>query len=630
MSPESNRPRHALVVAVILVLLAAFVAGYVAREECVYFWDSANYQGRYQELGSLVLSNPVEAFYQVRHSIRHEDYNHLPILPLLPVYLLFGGGRLAFILAVFTILAVPAILSFLPLTARLCLDSPRRDPFAVYLLTVAALALFPQFLAPVLYGYVGVGGVIVMNLLNDRFIREPFERKRYPEILLTAAALGMLVLFRRWYAYWVVAFLVAVAVERGIAILGERGLDRRRFADLGGKLLGVGLASAGFLFVVAWPIASRMLRTDYSDIYSAYKHSSGALEALKRSYYYFGAWTLALGFLGLALGLADRKRRSAFRFLLIQLVVTAVLFLRTQDFGSHQYYMLMPILAVGTIFGLTRILGWLRDRRLQAAVLIVFVLGSLLGHLVVLVPGTADRFAALTPAFSHYRQHPQRRNDLPVLRRMIEYLETTVEPSKESVYVIASSVILNDSILQNACDRYASEPRVCESILTTSDVDKRDGFPHRALAAKYVLVGRPTQYHMRPEDSRLIGMLADAFTDTGGFGGAFEMLPASFTLDDGVVVEVYRKRSAIPPPALRALSAALAGYYPDRQEIYRIPAFLSLQFVGDAGDGGAVEIRSDHVFLHPGTSSPTRLTIRSGPDVRRLSMTLRRSPPRTT
>jgi len=115
MKPDGIRGRHALVVAVILLLLAVFVAGYVAREDCIYFWDSANYHGRYQELGSLVVSAPIQAFYQARHSIRHEDYNDLPILPLLPAHLLFGGGRLAFILAVFTILAVPAILSFLPL-----------------------------------------------------------------------------------------------------------------------------------------------------------------------------------------------------------------------------------------------------------------------------------------------------------------------------------------------------------------------------------------------------------------------------------------------------------------------------------------------------------------------------------
>jgi MFS family permease len=606
-----------------ICLLAVFLAAFVARENTIYFWDSANYWSKYQELGSLTVSQPAKALDLLVYTVRHSDYNHLPVLFLLPFYLAFGAGRTAFILAVYTLLAVPAVLSFPALVRQLRESDESSRRVLLTFMTLVVLLLFPQFWMPLLYGYVGIGGVAVMNWLNLKLLRHPFERRSAAQLILIGLLLAFLILFRRWYGYWVVAFLLSVFLERSYVLLREHGLHPQRLLALARSLLTVGAAFMGFILLLAWPIAVVMLRTDYSDLYSAYKHSVGISGALQRSYYYFGSWVVTLALLGVVTGLARRRTRSAFRFLTLQFVITMVLFLRTQDFGAHQYYMLMPTLVLFMASGAYDVLSLLRDRRLQSVFVVLLVALSAAQFSVVLVPGTADRLSVMLPLFTRQRQFPQRRGDLQEIRALVRYLEDQASGTGTSIYTVSSSMVMNDSILRNACLQHARDPGFCPSIVSASHVDKRDGFPQQALGAELIVVGHPTQYHMRPEDSRLISVLAEGFTDPAGLGKALAKLPRTFTLDQGAVMEVYRRTGPIPVDALRATSDELRQYYPDRPQIFRIRAFGALQFTSRPGDGlGTVEVRRDHVFMHPGRSTPTTVSIAAEGELRSLSMTL--------
>src|SRR5262245_38826641 len=68
-------------------------------------------------------------------------------------------------------------------------------------------------------------------------------------------------------------------------------------------------------------------------------------------------------------------------------------------------------------------------------------------------------------------------------------------------------------------------------ILTTRDVDKRDGFPRALLTAKYVIVASPIQYHVSPRDQRVVGIPEQLILDGRNIGASFVKLLYQFNLD---------------------------------------------------------------------------------------------------
>ena len=149
---------------------------------------------------------------QSRHlitSIRHDDYNLLPILPLMPFHFLFGGGRLPYILAIANLYAFPTILLFFFLFKTTFSPSSRKQSFLPYLSSLT-LSLLPQFWVPVLRGFPDVIGVLIITVVLLFYFRHPIEEQTFINLLPVSLLLVLMILMRRWYAFWVVSFFMAL------------------------------------------------------------------------------------------------------------------------------------------------------------------------------------------------------------------------------------------------------------------------------------------------------------------------------------------------------------------------------------------------------------------------------------
>ncbi|MEG3147983.1 hypothetical protein U1839_25315 [Sphingomonas sp. RT2P30] len=113
-----------------------------------------------------------------------------------------------------------------------------------------------------------------------------------------------------------------------------------------------------------------------------------------------------------------------------------------------------------------------------------------------------------------------------MLRRL---LATLAALKPDQVYVAASSQLINSSILAMGCRDM--QPELCPHIAVTQDIDRRDGFPRGMLDADYVVLATPTQYHVRPEDQRVVGVVARDIRAGRGLGLFFVRLPGTFALE---------------------------------------------------------------------------------------------------
>jgi len=88
--PRSCRAYAILLSALAIILANGFVVFFVKSEHYIYFWDYTNYWNRYGPTGALFVRQPLDALTSLVWSIRHADYNLLPIVPLVPVEIALG------------------------------------------------------------------------------------------------------------------------------------------------------------------------------------------------------------------------------------------------------------------------------------------------------------------------------------------------------------------------------------------------------------------------------------------------------------------------------------------------------------------------------------------------------------
>ena len=570
----------------VFALLIAFVIRFINQEKFIYFWDYVQYHGLYKELGPRFELSPFRAWHFVLNSIRGSDYNSLPVVFLMPFRIAFGPGRLAYVLSIAVTFIFPAIVLFSILIRRLpSRDAPQNlfDEAGVTILSILALAPLPLLWSPVVIGSVDSGGLVIMFSVLLIYFSRDFTEQTLGRLLSIAFLLSLLVLYRRWYAYWVVGFFGAIVLCEAIRC-ANNGERRRKCLLILMNTLKIGVVSLLSFVAIATPIARKMLSTNYRDIYSAYRSGSPVLHNLKSLYEHFGLLTLVLVGLGIVISVRNPIRRPIVNFLCIQFVITFFLFTRTQDFtvqdmGIQHFYWVVATFAILAAFFLQDTFVWLKTRTSKLVFLVAILALSLGNFCVTFFPAANDLLRPVAFALPSVRQYPKLRSDLDQVQALLNTLNDLSGKSESMIYILSSSFTLNSSIVSEACFQLpVAHPAMAHKIASTSDIDKRDGFPLQFLKAQFVVVTVPFGFHLAPQDQRVIGILADQLVKVEGIGKSYERLNLEFRLEDGSSALIYRKARPLDPGAVTALSDLFMKFYPDDKYKFEIP----MQLVNEA------------------------------------------------
>jgi len=563
-------------------MLALFVTWYVRQERFIYFWDYVGYHEYYANLGLAFEQDMLRALHFVFLSVRVNDYNLLPPLFLLPFCLAFGPGRLSYILSLTVTFVFPSVVLFSYVVRSLARRSAAQNTFdevGLALLSLSGIAFLPVLWVPVVFGSVDVGGFLIILIVLLMYFRTDLVEQSLGSLVSMALLLCLLVLYRRWYAYWVVGFFGALAVCEGLRCATDRE-RRAHYLLIARNTLMLGAVSFVSFFLIATPIAMRMLTTNYGDIYSAYRSSHPLIHNLGELYEHFGLLTILLAGLGIALSGMNEKRRPIAFFLGVQFAITFVLFTRTQDFvissrgqyvGVQHFYWAIATLALFLVFSVQDLFLWAKSPAGKAAVLLVFVAGSLANFSVTFLAQADRPLKALEFALPGAREYPMVRTDLDQVQALLDTLSDISRDSQSSIYILASSFSLNSSIAQEGCFfLHRPHRELARKIATTNDVDKRDGFPVQFLIARYVVLTVPFAYHLAPQDQKVIGVLADELVKGEGIGKSYDRLNYEFRLEDGSSAFVYKKTRPLDPNDLKTLSDQFIGFYPNNRAEFEL------------------------------------------------------------
>jgi len=498
-----------------VLLLNAYAVVYLIMARQTFYWDNAGYWRSAAELSELAFSAPAGFFSTVIDSVFWYDYHYLPAV--IPAYIMaiFNTGRLTFVLAIINFFVVPFwAMLFAASRKAVRLDSDtggtnKSKELSGYVMSAAALFVVPYMAVT---GFLDVGGAgfafacayLFFNSDDDGF--------------LSGLLLCAVMMFRRWYIFYVIAFLIC-------ALLYALPYKERR------RKLVLMLFSFGapvFLLFQGY-ISGVLLRDDFSDIYSAYSFSM--LTDVRFILRYFGIAIISGMTIFTIYRVCKRKARyTAFLPLLCCLLIFFI-FTSVQSFGMQHLLLFAAPIALICIDAS-------REKITRTVALVI----SVLSFASIFIPRDQPRSIheiknyAPIPSYSGY----------PVIRRdaaALAALDKFVRGLDGRTAVLASSFTLNSDLL--ALIEPSFDPlkplNANADIIHTAAVDKRDGLPYALSSADYIVAALPVQTHLAPDQQRSVVIPAEAMFKKTPFSAAFERLTDTFELQEGIIVCVFER-----------------------------------------------------------------------------------------
>ncbi len=554
----------------LIAITLAITTFYISQEQYFYFWDYTHYSDRVSQWVAKLYESPFKALENFVDYLG-DDYTQIPSIPLMPFALVFGNSRLVFILS----LALVYVVSFCLTMGTIATQVIAANARSVFWLAAYLSILMPATWSSILRGYPDLGGASLMSLAILFYWKEPQLKTRNRMIQL-ALILAIAVWFRRPFAYSVRAFFATLLVEAILNYLVYRR-QKPKAALNAFTASCIKLFKTGGWFLIFSPVlVFKVLFVDYRTLYASYELS--VLEGLQYYVSEFGGLICTLALLGYGAGLwVQNTRYREHRFLLIWggLSITQWIFLAKQN-GAHYTIHFSPFIIVGLVlfaFSVRRILS--TNSRLWFPLLFAGV-GLTSFNLLSGLTSFGLRTYSFRSLFA-VAKPPLYRTDYQEFAHLISFLRkiTSGQPlDKKNIYVAASSQTLtSDAILAGDRQLY---PKSQLTVLRTSNIDSRDVYPLNALMkAHFVVVAVPVQYHIKPDEQKVVRVVVDTFQQNQLFSRDFQPFSNEFTLENGVQVRVYQRIRATPLSTVIAMLQAMQVKV-DRQP-GREPYWLTLQ-----------------------------------------------------
>jgi len=529
----------------------AWVVAHSAREASFPSWDQRVYYGLSTDLYDNFRISAWRGLENLISTFR-STHNALFALPMVLGYALLGPSWRTYQILVAVLYALPAGLALGKVGSEL---AARRRGTVFLSVSVFALTL-PALWQSVLAYYPDVCALAALGG-QVWFAWRGRERLDLKSLIGMAGCAALAVLLRRHFAFPALSVYAATGVMHCLVPSARGGLQdvARRLVRAFLRLGASALLGLGAMFAIA-PLYARQFFLNYDALYEAWRRPSREMVLQFATDTGLGLTLLAV----LGLWFARRRgllQRGAAPFLgSVVLVWCVVWWSKSGETGLQYDLHVFPLVqAVGMGLGVTALVDTHRAPGQIAAG--ILVLGSVVRFLLApwepwLPPSQALWMA---PNLAPDRMMAR---DVEAYRSLVEALRA-ITPPENSIYVAASSIWLNEAILRSVDERYPSPDGVRLKLLDAVHVDTRDALPISGLvAAQVVVAATPEQYHLRPENQRVVGGVVRTMRGGRPYTRAFQLV-RSVTFGAGFRADVYlRVRPTSLQEALQVADDILA------------------------------------------------------------------------
>ena len=498
----------------------AVIAALVCYRQTVYSDDAINYFAKQTLLFGSFGQSGFYGIHVLLESLLTADYKMFMNLFISVPYLFTGRSINAFMVCYAITCFVPMWFALLMGAKYLAQQLPACHTALYYPLCMAVMVLWPMFLWPATHGMPDAFGLTFAAVIALLCADYRFETLPWPRLLAIFAATFALILTRRWYMFWILAFYAVYVLA---VLVGP--VRRKTLGSTLKHMLLFGVPSAVIIVGALLPTFKTILTTDYADIYGAYYgggFGNNCLGQLRTQ----GLIWLVLCAAGLVWLLYCRSTRAQAIVAAAASLGAMVLFTRTQSLGDHQSLILAPFYLL-MLFGLCAKLTqqkakpWLRNA--AAGVLAVFLVVNFGNAL--RLPGKNVQ----TLALSSESLDLTRRTDLAQMRAVTDFvLEHCTED--QTVYINMDSNGYSGTTFAYSDPAH---PQLQTMILWESSVPSTHGFPTGIWTSEYVMVTD------RVDEGGIVGPINAALRTQSPAAVHYEYV-TEFPLD-GITLYCYRR-----------------------------------------------------------------------------------------
>lgn len=498
----------------------AVIAALVCYRQTVYSDDAINYFAKQTLLFGSFGQSGFYGIHVLLESLLTADYKMFMNLFISVPYLFTGRSINAFMVCYAITCFVPMWFALLMGAKYLAQQLPACHTALYYPLCMAVMVLWPMFLWPATHGMPDAFGLTFAAVIALLCADYRFETLPWPRLLAIFAATFALILTRRWYMFWILAFYAVYVLA---VLVGA--VRRKTLGSTLKHMLRFGVPSAVIIVGALLPTFKTILTTDYADIYGAYYgggFGNNCLGQLRTQ----GLIWLVLCAAGLVWLLYCRSTRAQAIVAAAASLGAMVLFTRTQSLGDHQSLILAPFYLL-MLFGLCAKLTqqkakpWLRNA--AAGVLAVFLVVNFGNAL--RLPGKNVQ----TLALSSEGLDLTRRTDLAQMRAVTDFvLEHCTED--QTVYINMDSNGYSGTTFAYSDPAH---PQLQTMILWESSVPSTHGFPTGIWTSEYVMVTD------RVDEGGIVGPINAALRTQSPAAVHYEYV-TEFPLD-GITLYCYRR-----------------------------------------------------------------------------------------
>lgn len=498
----------------------AVIAALVCYRQTVYSDDAINYFAKQTLLFGSFGQSGFYGIHVLLESLLTADYKMFMNLFISVPYLFTGRSINAFMVCYAITCFVPMWFALLMGAKYLAQQLPACHTALYYPLCMAVMVLWPMFLWPATHGMPDAFGLTFAAVIALLCADYRFETLPWPRLLAIFAATFALILTRRWYMFWILAFYAVYVLA---VLVGA--VRRKTLGSTLKHMLLFGVPSAVIIMGALLPTFKTILTTDYADIYGAYYgggFGNNCLGQLRTQ----GLIWLVLCAAGLVWLLYCRSTRAQAIVAAAASLGAMVLFTRTQSLGDHQSLILAPFYLL-MLFGLCAKLTqqkakpWLRNA--AAGVLAVFLVVNFGNAL--RLPGKNVQ----TLALSSESLDLTRRTDLAQMRAVTDFvLEHCTED--QTVYINMDSNGYSGTTFAYSDPAH---PQLQTMILWESSVPSTHGFPTGIWTSEYVMVTD------RVDEGGIVGPINAALCTQSPAAIHYEYV-TEFPLD-GITLYCYRR-----------------------------------------------------------------------------------------
>lgn len=498
----------------------AVIAALVCYRQTVYSDDAINYFAKQTLLFGSFGQSGFYGIHVLLESLLTADYKMFMNLFISVPYLFTGRSINAFMVCYAITCFVPMWFALLMGAKYLAQQLPACHTALYYPLCMVVMVLWPMFLWPATHGMPDAFGLTFAAVIALLCADYRFETLPWPRLLAIFAATFALILTRRWYMFWILAFYAVYVLA---VLVGA--VRRKTLGSTLKHMLLFGVPSAVIIVGALLPTFKTILTTDYADIYGAYYgggFGNNCLGQLRTQ----GLIWLVLCAAGLVWLLYCRSTRAQAIVAAAASLGAMVLFTRTQSLGDHQSLILAPFYLL-MLFGLCAKLTqqkakpWLRNA--AAGVLAVFLVVNFGNAL--RLPGKNVQ----TLALSSESLDLTRRTDLAQMRAVTDFvLEHCTED--QTVYINMDSNGYSGTTFAYSDPAH---PQLQTMILWESSVPSTHGFPTGIWTSEYVMVTD------RVDESGIVGPINAALRTQSPAAVHYEYV-TEFPLD-GITLYCYRR-----------------------------------------------------------------------------------------